>query len=101
MIVLAAKCAGKPECRSDIMRLASAMLEPSRAEAGCRSYNFYSASEHDNEFLFFEEWADQAALDFHFATPHFQKFIAEFSGLLAGPPGIRVYEIGETRDLEM
>jgi quinol monooxygenase YgiN len=83
------------------MRLASAMFEPSRAEIGCLSYNFYRASERDDEFLFFEEWADQAALDFHFGTPHFQKFIAEFSGLLAGPPAIRVYEIGETRELEL
>src|SRR5580658_1462473 len=100
MIVLAAKCAGKPDRRNDIIRLANAMLEPSRNEAGCISYDFYERpSSHD--YLFFEEWADQAALEFHFQTPHFQEFIKEFSGLLAGPPNIRVYDVGASRDLEL
>jgi quinol monooxygenase YgiN len=101
MLVLAAKCTGKPECRSDVVRVSSAMLEASRAEAGCLTYDFYSAHDRDNDFLFFEEWKDQAALDFHFATPHFQKFIAELTGLLAKPPAVRVYEVAEMRDLEM
>ena len=100
MIVLAAKCSGRPEHRSDILRLAQAVAQPSRAEAGCLAYDFYEQPS-GNEFLFFEEWADQAALDFHFQTPHFQAFIGEFSGLLSGPPSIRVYEVGTTRDLEL
>jgi len=100
MIVLAAKCTGKLEHKSDIIRLADEVTQPSRAEAGCLAYSFYNQPS-TNEYLFFEEWADQAALDFHFQTPHFQSFIKEFMGLLSGPPSIRVYEIAATRDLEM
>ena len=99
MVVLAAKCTGKPEHRNEIIRLAGVVAQPSRAEAGCLAYDFY-AQPSTNEFLFFEEWADQAALDFHFQTPHFQSFIAEFTRLLSGPPSIRVYEIAAARDLE-
>jgi quinol monooxygenase YgiN len=100
MLVLAAKCVGKPDHRSEILRLATAVAEPSRAETGCIAYDFYE-SPSNNEFLFFEEWADQAALDFHFQTPHFQDFIRQFTELLAQPPNIRVYEIANARDLEM
>jgi quinol monooxygenase YgiN len=51
--------------------------------------------------LFFEEWADQAALDFHFKSPHFQEFIKEFTPLLQAPPDIRIYEVAEARTLEL
>jgi quinol monooxygenase YgiN len=91
----------KPELRADVIRLALAVAEPSRAEAGCLAYDFHERADAENEFLFFEEWADQAALDFHFQTPHFQNFIKQFSAALAAPPSIRVYEVGESRDLDL
>jgi quinol monooxygenase YgiN len=101
MLVLAAKCIGKPEARSEIVRLASVVAPLSRDEAGCIAYDFYAEPSGSNEYIFFEEWADQAALDFHFQTPHFQEFIRDFSPLLAGPPSIRTYDVREWRDLEM
>ena len=64
MIVIAARMIGKPERRADILRLVAMVAQPSRAEAGCITYNFYEKQPAASEFLFFEEWADQAALDF-------------------------------------
>jgi quinol monooxygenase YgiN len=98
MIVLAAKFAAKAEHRSEVIRLAAAVAPPSRAEAGCITYNFYEKPG-TNECLFFEEWADQAALDLHFQTPHFLQFIKPLAGLIEGAPKIRVYEVGAMRDL--
>jgi quinol monooxygenase YgiN len=99
MIVLAAKFKGKPESRADILRLTSSMLAPSRAEAGCLSYNFYEQQPGDNDYLFFEEWADQAALDAHFQTPHFLQFMQKFPPLIQGAPSIRVYDAAGMREL--
>jgi quinol monooxygenase YgiN len=99
MIVLAAKFTGKPERKSEILRLAATVAPPSRAEAGCITYNFYEQQPGASEFLFFEEWADQAALDAHFLTPHFKEFMKQFPELIQGPPHIRTYEVGKTRDL--
>ncbi len=99
MIVLAAKFVGKPERRSEIIRLAATVAQPSRAEAGCISYNFYEQQPATNEFLFFEEWADQAALDFHFQTPHFKEFMQQFPELIHGAAKLRVYEVSKSRDL--
>lgn len=101
MLVLAAKCSGKPERRSDILRLAAAVTAPSKSEAGCIAYDVHERVSGNNEFLFFEEWAGQAALDFHFQTPHFLEFIRELAPCLQGPPSIRVYEVAEARDLEL
>ncbi len=99
MIVLAAKFVGKPERRSEIIRLAATVAQPSRAEAGCISYNFYEQQPATNEFLFFEEWADQAALDFHFQSPHFKEFLKQFPELIQGAAKLRVYEVSKSRDL--
>jgi quinol monooxygenase YgiN len=101
MLILAAKCIGKPDRRNDIMRVTAAIVPPSRAEAGCISYEIHERLSGKDEYLFFEEWADQAALDLHFKTPHFQEFITEFTPLLQAPPNIRIYEIAEARTLEL
>jgi quinol monooxygenase YgiN len=101
MLILAAKCTGKPESRNDILRVTAAIAPPSRAEAGCISYGVYEGLSGENHYLFFEEWTDQAALDFHFNTQHFQDFIKEFTQLLAVPPNILVYEVAEARTLDL
>jgi len=99
MIVLAAKFVGKPERRGSIISMAATVAKPSRAESGCISYNFYEQQPTSNEFLFFEEWADQAALDYHFQTAHFKKFMEQFPELIQGKPLIRVYEVSKASDL--
>jgi quinol monooxygenase YgiN len=99
MIVLAAKFLGKPERRGSLISLAATVAKPSRAEAGCVSYNFYEQQPTSNEFLFFEEWTDQAALDYHFQTSHFKKFMEQFPELIQGPANIRVYEVSQASDL--
>ena len=101
MVVLAARCSGRPERRADILRLAATVSKPSKEEPGCISYAFHEQLTDGNEYLFFEEWADQAALDSHFQTPHFQAFIGEFAGCLAAPPNIRVYDVAQSRELTL
>jgi quinol monooxygenase YgiN len=101
MLVLAAKCIGKPDRRDDIMRIVSAVVPPSKAEAGCISYDVHERLHGGDEYLFFEEWSDQAALDLHFQTAHFQEFISRFTPLLEAPPMVRVYEVAEARTLEL
>ena len=99
MIVLAAKFTGKLEARNELMHLAASMLAPSRAESGCISYNFYQQQPGYNDFLFFEEWADQASLDAHFQTPHFLGFMQKFPELIEGKPSIRIYDAAGMREL--
>ena len=99
MIVLAARFVGKPEQRGGLISLAATVAKPSRAESGCISYNFYEQQPTSNEFLFFEEWADQAALDSHFQTAHFKKFAEQLPELIQGKPLIRIYEVSTASDL--
>lgn len=56
-------------------------------EPGCLVYSLTRANDGPaNEFVMMEQYASQADLDAHNATPHFQALIAKIGGLLAGPP---------------
>ena len=99
MIVLAAKLNGKPDRKAEILRLVATVAPPSRAESGCLTYQFYEQQPDGNQFLFFEEWRDQAALDAHFQTRHFADFVKAIAELIEGPPKIRIYEVGQTREI--
>jgi quinol monooxygenase YgiN len=55
----------------------SALVEASRTEPGCLAYELNSSTEKPGTFLFYEKFADQAALDEHIASPYFQKFVKQ------------------------
>jgi quinol monooxygenase YgiN len=99
MIVLAAKLTGKPGRKNDILRLVATVTPPSRAESGCLTYQFYEQQPDGNEFLFFEEWRDQAALDAHFQSAHFANFVKAIPELIEGAPKIRIYDVSQSRDM--
>jgi quinol monooxygenase YgiN len=52
------------------------LLGPTRKEPGCLAYELHRDPEHPTRLLFYEKFKDQAALDAHLATPHFQQFLA-------------------------
>jgi quinol monooxygenase YgiN len=48
------------------------MLNPTRAEQGCRLYELYEPNNR-GLFYFYEEWESQDALDRHTETPHYKQ----------------------------
>ena len=60
--------------------LLQGMLAPTRAEAGCISYELYE-SDSRGRFYFDEAWESQAALDKHIATPHFKHLEQKHCGI--------------------
>ncbi|MFG2488677.1 putative quinol monooxygenase [Streptomyces virginiae] len=84
-IVALARVRAKPARRQALQDALAALVEPSRAESGCFDYTPFELLEEPGTFYVRETWADQEALDFHRATPHFQAFAARFAELLAEP----------------
>src|SRR5512145_3354054 len=93
MLVVAGRVQVKAELRADAVRVALEMARATQAEAGCRSYRFYSDLEDPNTFFIFEEWEDEAALMQHFTTPHMAAFQRELPRFLAGAPSIMRYQV--------
>ncbi|MFQ5789184.1 MAG: putative quinol monooxygenase [Acidobacteriota bacterium] len=67
------------------------LIEPTRAEPGCVRYELYQGEESPGEFLFVEEYKDEAAFDAHLASPHVRKALAGTASLLESEPDIRRY----------
>lgn len=61
-------------------------------EAGCLRFDYFESVEEPGRLVFVEEWADQAALDAHFAATNFSEFMAAFLPCLDGEPEIRVFD---------
>ena len=61
----------KVEEASHILR---SLRDASRAEPGCITFDVSRGIEDTNAFVLYEEWRDQAALDEHYKTAHFEKF---------------------------
>ncbi len=57
------------------------MVEASRAEEGCVNYTYATDVLDPSKLIIVEKWVDDAALAFHFQTPHMAAFQQALSGL--------------------
>ncbi len=51
-----------------------ALIEPTRSEPGCRTYEISRSKDDPRSFLFYEQYDDEAAIEAHRASDHFQRF---------------------------
>ncbi|MFI9510918.1 putative quinol monooxygenase [Nocardia sp. NPDC052566] len=76
--------------QEDRLRTAlEAMIEPSLAEAGCLVYQPYVDPNDPARMVLVEEWTGDAALEEHFATPHFFHVRDVLDEILAEPMVIK------------
>lgn len=69
-----------------------------RNEPDTLTYLLHRSRAAANEFLFYEVYADDAALAAHGSSESMQRFFADVAGLLEGQPEIRMYdELGGKR----
>lgn len=88
-----ARITALPDKVEEVRSILSKLIEPTRNESGCISYELLQNNSDPTDFTFVEEWESDEALDAHMATPHLQKAVAATQGLLAEPPDIRRYSL--------
>ena len=77
----------------DALRAASLEhVSRSRAEPGCLEHGVAVDANDGLRLVFFERWADRAALDAHFRVPASRAFAASAAALAAHAPTLEVYE---------
>lgn len=69
------------------------LIEPTRQEEGCITYELLQNYQAPTDFTFVEEWDTQALLDAHLASAHIAQAKSQLSGLVATEPDIRVYQL--------
>jgi quinol monooxygenase YgiN len=84
---------GHAEKVSELQALLEGLVEPTRKEPGCISYELQQNNADPAEFTFVEEWKDDAALDAHFATGHIEHALTKLPELLADELDVRRYTL--------
>ena len=92
MVRIMARVSARAGNEMKLRALLQDLLQPSRDEAGCMSYELFHNEDDPLEFVIVERWADQAAVDLHLASAHIVKAIALASDLLAQPPLIHRFK---------
>jgi quinol monooxygenase YgiN len=73
--------------RGTALRLAlEELVAATHKEPGNQVYQLYEAAEAPGTFLVYEAYKDQAAVDAHMGSPHFQAALAAAGPLLGTPP---------------
>jgi quinol monooxygenase YgiN len=66
----------------------ASLVEPTRAEAGCISYDLFQSAVDASTFVTVEKWQSQTDLDAHMKTPHVAQALGAAGDAFAGPPAI-------------
>jgi quinol monooxygenase YgiN len=69
-----------------LREILTALVGPSRNEAGCLSYELFQDNENPPDFITVERWVDDQAADAHLAMPHVAAAIGQAMSLLGQPP---------------
>lgn len=83
----------RPEKIEELKVLLSGLIDPTRREKGCISYQLLQNRADPTDFTFIEEWEGDDAIDDHFDTPHVKEALAKVPSLLAREPDIRIYSL--------
>ena len=89
--VINARITVKPEAVEQFLSYANVIVLASNLEQGCLIYNLYQEVGKPSSFIFYEEYVNQDAIDFHNSTNHFKTFIAQITEILDGSPVIEVF----------
>lgn len=90
--VVVARLSIKPEKVDQFLQAAEKIVNETCKEDGCKTYVLYKSSFNpENEFIFYEEYQDQKALDFHNDSSHLKEFLAAITPLLIGAPIVEVF----------
>jgi quinol monooxygenase YgiN len=65
----------KPEHIEDVMPLYRELVEKTKKEPLCVSYDLHINQKDPGHFVFIEEWPDRAALDAHCNTEPFKRLV--------------------------
>jgi quinol monooxygenase YgiN len=74
MISFTVRLTFRPDDREEIHQILRELTRLSRQEEGCVSYIPHSVESDPDTIVIYEQYRDEAAAEFHRATPHFAKY---------------------------
>ena len=92
-LTIVAKLTAKNDCIETVKAEVIKMLAPTRQESGCLEYRLHQDSTDPAVFVFYENWASQAAFEQHMDSAHFKAYVAAVSDLITDKAVNRMTEL--------
>ena len=92
-IRIVARLVANPDSVDQVRSILSDVVEPTRKEAGCISYELLQNRAEQTDFTFVEEWESDMAIDAHLATKYIRDALTKLAGLVSIEPEIRRYSV--------
>lgn len=99
MLIVIAEAFVPEASRAALLEAGAAMVTASRQEAGCAGYDYAWDILEPNVMRIRELWQDEAALRFHFKTPHMAVFLAALRADKNVKTSIAVYDAGNPHEI--
>ncbi len=91
-IIVLALAEAKADKVEEVKQLCMQLVEASRKEDACISYDCHQSKTEPAKFMFYEVWANQAGIDNHFQVPQIQEMLGKAQELTATPPSILFWQ---------
>jgi quinol monooxygenase YgiN len=88
-----ARVTSLPDKVEELKSILLNLVEPTRSEKGCISYQLLQDKTDSAEFVFIEEWTSDLAIDAHMTTDHLQDTLSKAQSLFAKAPDISKYVV--------
>src|SRR5882757_6680441 len=99
MIVVTGSVVARQDTFDEVRKLSLAHVHRSRNEPGCISHAVHVDCENPLRLVFFEQWADRAALLAHFGVPASREFVRALQSLAAAATTIEIYDATKVEKL--
>lgn len=86
-----ARIKAKPGKVGEVRALLVGLVEPTRKESGCVTYELLQNSEDPTDFTFIEEWESDADFARHAASEHIKAVGPKLQPVVVDAPDIRTY----------
>jgi len=73
------------------VEFAKTMVKKSKQETGCLTYRLLNEIDKPNEFIVYEKYVNQKAVELHNSSEHLEVFLKSVSTLLIDKPIIDIY----------
>ena len=85
MVIVLLQLKVEPEKRFHILKTVHAITGPTKAQAGCQLYEFYSNTQNDDELVLLQIWDSQENLEDHIRSEEFRNVLAVMDNASAPP----------------
>lgn len=92
MIIVTGTLHARADSLAEVLALSREHVLRSRAEPGCLEHGVAISDEDAMQLVFFERWADMAALGVHLKLPASRGFGKAVAGLVDRAPTLNIYE---------